>query len=132
MTTWMVVEDEPELYDMVLAMYNVLGIDGKAFSTGEDAVDWIEDVDQGQYTDELPELMLLDIRLPGKIQGPYVGERMRKSPVLGKMAIILMTGYKLDARQEKEVKKVAGANLLLYKPLPKIKEFQQIVKKLIR
>ena len=42
MTVWMVVEDEPDVYEMVLAMYETLGIDGVAFTTGEEAITWID------------------------------------------------------------------------------------------
>ena len=76
MSTWMVVEDEPGLYDLVLAMYETMGINGLAFTTGEEAFDWIEDVDAGHFAGELPKLALLDIRLPGEISGPMIGARI--------------------------------------------------------
>ena len=65
MPTWMVVEDEQDLYDMILAMYDMLGIGGVAFATGIDAMDWIKDVERGKE-DDLPELALVDIRLPNQ------------------------------------------------------------------
>ena len=131
MSTWMVVEDEPDIYEVLLAMFEMWGIEGVAFVDGEEAVSWIDDVDNGRFQGELPELALLDIRLPGKITGPMVGERLRKSPVLGHMAIVLTTAYKLTTEQEKEVTDTAGADQLIYKPLPKFNELQRLLEKVI-
>ena len=79
LSTWIVVEDEPDIYEVLLAMFGIWGIEGVAFVDGEEAVSWIEDVDDKRFQGELPELALLDIRLPGEINGPAVGERLRKS-----------------------------------------------------
>lgn len=127
----MVVEDEPDIYEVLLAMFEMWGIDGVAFVDGEEAIAWIEDVDSGRYRGELPELALLDIRLPGAISGPMVGERLRKSPVLGHIAIILSTAYKLTIDEENTVMTQAGADKLIYKPLPKFLELQQLLEGVI-
>ncbi len=131
MTIWMVVEDEPDIYDLLLNMTQLMGIDGLAFTTGEEAVDWIDDVDQKHIQTEAPQLALLDIRLPGKISGPAVGGRLRRSPVLQNTTIVLMTAYKLSTQEEKAVIREAGANLLVYKPLPKLAELQKLLTKAI-
>jgi len=118
MPTWMVVEDEPDLYEMVLAMYGTMGVDGLAFVDGEEANDWMDEVRSGDFTEEMPELALLDIRLPGKIDGLTVGAKMRNTPVLENIPIVLMTAYKLSPSEEDRAFKISGADLLLYKPLP--------------
>lgn len=127
MTTWMLLEDEPDLYDMILAMYDMLGIGGVAFGSGEDAVTWIEDVEQGKYDGELPQLALLDIRLPDNINGPMVGARMRESPVLYDTVLVLMTAYRLSPSEERDVLEYSGADYVLYKPLPAFKQLQYIL-----
>ena len=131
MSTWMVVEDEPDIYEVLLAMFEMWGIEGVAFVDGEEAVAWIEDVDNGRFRGELPELALLDIRLPGAISGPMVGERLRQSPVLGQIAIVFSTAYKLSVDEEKAVIAQAGADKLMYKPLPKFNELQKILEDVI-
>jgi len=123
----MVVEDEPDIYEVLLAMFGIWGIEGVAFVDGEEAVSWIDDVDNARFQGELPELALLDIRLPGEINGPVVGERLRASKTLGDVAIVLTTAYKLTPDEEKSVIKSAGADLLIYKPLPKFGELQGIL-----
>jgi CheY-like chemotaxis protein len=127
----MVVEDEPDIYEVLLAMFEMWGIDGVAFVDGEEATSWIEDVDNGQFQGELPELALLDIRLPGRISGPMVGERLRKSSVLGDIAIVMSTAYKLSPDEEVDVIKQAEADKLMYKPMPRFDELQQILEDVI-
>ena len=68
MPTWMVVEDEPDLYDTLLMFFEIWGVDGIAFTTGTDAIRWIDDVDRGTNDAGVPELALLDIRLPGAVR----------------------------------------------------------------
>ena len=131
MSTWMVVEDEPDIYEVLLAMFEMWGIEGVAFVDGEEAVAWIEDVDNGRFQGELPELALLDIRLPGEINGVGVGERLRKSTVLGEVAIVLTTAYKLSSEEQEEAMSKSQADLWLPKPLPKFNELQAILEKVI-
>ena len=127
----MVVEDEPDIYELLLAMFEMWGIEGVAFVDGEEAVAWINDVDSGRVKGELPELALLDIRLPGSIGGPEVGERIRNSKLLGDAAIVMTTAYRLNADQEEEVMTKAGADKLVYKPLPKFNELKQLLEDVI-
>jgi CheY-like chemotaxis protein len=122
--TWMVVEDEPDIYDVLLAMFEIWGIEGVAFVDGAEAVSWIDNVDQNRVRGELPELAILDIRLP-EMSGPDIGHRLRQSPVLGNMAIVLITAYRLSPEEEDEVVTRAQADLLMYKPLPAMPELRQ-------
>lgn len=127
----MVVEDEPDIYEVLLAMFEMWGIEGVAFVDGEEAVAWIEDVDNGRFKGELPELALLDIRLPGEINGIEVGRRLRESKILGKIAIVLTTGYAMEAENKEEAMKVTQADLWLPKPLPKFNELQGTLESVI-
>ncbi len=131
MSTWMVVEDEPDIYEVLLAMFEMWGIEGVAFVDGEEAIAWIDDVDDGRFRGELPELALLDIRLPGNVSGPDVGSRLRKSPILGNVAIVFITAYKLSVDERDEVIAQAGADELVYKPLPKFDIFQKQLEDII-
>lgn len=123
-TIWMVVEDEPDLYDTLLALFEIWSIDGVAFTNGTDAIKWIDDVDSGNADTTLPELAVLDIRLPGA-SGPEIGRRLRESPVLKDIAIVLVTAFRLTPSEERETIRLADADNLMYKPLPSPAEFRQ-------
>ena len=127
----MVVEDEPDIYDVLLAMFEMWGIEGVAFVDGEEALAWIDDVDEKRFQGELPELALLDIRLPGDVDGVMVGERLRQSTTLGDMAIVLTTAYKLPPDEQKEAMDKSEADKWLPKPLPKFKELRDILEEVI-
>ena len=123
MPTWLVVEDEPDIYDLLLTMFGLWGIDGVAFVDGPETIAWIDEVDQGQIRGDLPELAMLDIRLP-EGGGPEVGARIRRSPVLRDIAIVLITAYKMSPDDEREGMETAQADLLLYKPLLPMNELK--------
>src|SRR5262245_48213206 len=126
----MVVEDEPDIYDVLLAMFEIWGIEGVAFVDGAEAVAWIEDVDKGNVVGELPELAILDIRLP-EIPGPEVGARLRKSERLGKVAVVMITAYRLSPDEEEQVKARAEADALMYKPLPAMPDLRKALEQII-
>ncbi|NDJ75871.1 MAG: response regulator [Chloroflexi bacterium] len=130
MSTWIVVEDEPDLYDTLLALFEIWSIDGVAFTNGTDAMKWIDDVDDGSVETNVPELALLDIRLPGT-NGHDIGYRLRQSPILKDIAIVLMTAYHLKPREEREVMARSQADMLMYKPLPSPAEFRTVLEEAI-
>lgn len=127
MTTWMLVEDEPDLFELLLHMTQLLGVSGVAFTTGEEAAAWIDDLDRMHIQVEMPQLALIDVRLPGALQGDDVGARLRRSPILGAIPLILITAYHLSPAEEKRLLAKAGAQHVLYKPLPALSEFGQII-----
>lgn len=126
----MVVEDEPDLYNTLLALLSIWSIDGVAFTNGFDAERWIEDVDSGAVQTNLPELALLDIRLPGS-SGPEIAARLRQSPVMGHMTIVLTTAYHLSPVDEDAVVQQAQADALMYKPLPAPRELRVALERAI-
>ena len=132
MTLWMVVEDEPDLYEMVLAMYGLLGVDGLAFVTGEEAIAWLDEVDNGSFADDIPEVALVDIRLPGRISGIEVAARMRENRMLSNIPIVLMTAYRMSYKEEKMAMRRSGADQLLQKPLPNHQKLRDIFNQIMR
>lgn len=128
--TWMIVEDEPDIYELLLAMFELWGIQGVAFVDGPEAVAWVDDVDNGRVRGELPEVALLDVRLP-QLSGPEVAQRLRASKLLGQMGIVLITAYRLSPDDEKTVMAEAQADLLLFKPLPSLNELREMIEAVI-
>ncbi len=130
MPTWMVIEDEPDIYDVILAMFELWGIEGIGFVDGAEAIGWIEDVDAGRFQGELPELVITDIRLP-EASGPMVAERFRKSPPMKDIVVILMTAYRLSPDEQMAAIEQAGADYLMYKPSPPMPQFKELIDDLL-
>ncbi len=125
MRSWLVVEDEPSIYDVLHTMFQMWGVEGIAYNDGEEAIAYIQDVDSGKFKGELPELAVIDIRLPGQYDGVDVGARLRKSPRLKHIAIVLITAYVLAEAEQRECIARAGADDLILKPLPRPAEFRR-------
>jgi CheY-like chemotaxis protein len=126
----MVVDDEPDIYDVLVTMFQLWGIDGVAFVDGAEAVQWVERVDAGTYTGELPVNAVIDVRLPG-VEGHYVAQRIRRSPRLGNMAIVLITAYRTSPEQERQIMAISQADMLIEKPLPSMAEFRALLDGLV-
>lgn len=131
MATWMVVEDEPNIYELLMAMFEMWGIAGRAFIDGEEAMSWINDVDNVLFKGDMPELVLLDIRLPGDIQGDDVGDRLRKSARLGKVPIVIISAFTFSAEDRATIERRVKPDLWLQKPLPKFNQLQTILEETI-
>lgn len=129
-TTCIFVEDNPDIYDTLLAVLDIWNIDPIAFTNGTDAIKWIDDLDNDVTVVSVPPIALLDIRLPGA-SGPEIGARMRQSPLLSNIAIVLMTAYALSPQEERDIMATSQADLLLFKPLPAPQELRKILRDVI-
>lgn len=130
MTTWLVVEDEPDLRAMFAAATEVIGVQALIFANAESALAWIDAVDAGERDGALPDLALLDIRLGGETTGVMVGAKLRDTHALQAMRIVLMTAHRLTPAWEKVMLDQSGADLLLYKPLPPFEDLQRLLQTL--
>lgn len=127
MTTWMLIEDEPDLLDALLVMTQLFGADGVAFTSGEEAAAWIDEIDGHMLRAELPELAWIDLRLPGALQGDDVAVRLRRSPSLSAMPVILTAAAPLAPADERHLLARTGAQRLLVKPLPSLDQLRQTI-----
>jgi CheY-like chemotaxis protein len=114
----MLVEDERDMYTVLTAILEMWGLETRVYTDLEDAIAWINSVDAGDFKGELPELALLDIRLWKREVGSLVGERLRQSPILGNIPIVLMTAYIYSPEVEAMHIEKAGADGFVQKPLP--------------
>lgn len=128
MSRWLLVEDEPELYELLASLYDVFGAHAIAHATGEDALAWLETLPRTKLGNiaDLPIFALVDIRLPGNINGIEVAHHLRQHPLLTNMPIVLMTAYRLSPVQEKRALQDSGSDRLIYKPLPTFNEMRKI------
>ncbi len=130
MKKWILVEDEPDLYEILSHIYDGLGVEAHAFATGEDAMAWLDTVPVNASVPHaaaaLPIFALIDIRLPGKLDGVEVAQHFREHPLLHAMPIVLMTAYRISPQQERDIMARSGANILVYKPLPDFPALRRI------
>jgi CheY-like chemotaxis protein len=122
----MAVEDDEDIHSVILAMFEVLGIAGVSFVDGDDAISWIDAVDDGKVKGELPQLAIIDVRLPGA-SGIEVSARLRKSKRLRHIPIVLTTAYHFSPQEEMDAVTQAQADQLIYKPLPAINDLREIL-----
>ena len=130
MASWMLVEDEEDIRNIVKVMFQVWGYSVIEFSNGNDAVAYIESVDKGEQKGELPALLLSDIRMPGP-NGNEIANRMRRSEKLGKIPIILMTAYQLSESEQMAYRTNDGVNRIIFKPLPDFDKFNQMIMEVV-
>ncbi|MBZ0297952.1 MAG: response regulator, partial [Anaerolineae bacterium] len=121
---WILVEDEPDLYDILTQYYDFGRGKPIAFTSGEDAVNWIDAIDKDELTVDLPRFALIDLRLPGPIDGALVSLRIRRSKRLKGIPIIIMTAYRLSPQERSEVMIVSRADTLVFKPLPSLENLR--------
>lgn len=121
--TWVIIEDDTDIRNIVNFMCTAWGHDTLLFPDGEKAYTWVEAVDAGTVTDSLPEMALIDIRMPG-YTGDVVAGRIRQSAALKDIAIVLMTAYSLSEAEYKRIMQASGADLLIRKPLPDMHKLQ--------
>ena len=130
MKTWLLVEDEQDISEMLLAVFDLWSINCIAYQSGEETVAWLEHIESGE-AGNLPELALIDIRLSGDMDGIAVAQRIRKSPILADIVIVLNTAYTLTEKEIQHCLLISGANRVMRKPLPNFeilyREFQNLI-----
>ena len=104
--TVMVVDDEPVVADTILEILKEEGIDGFAFSSGHDALNWFPRIN--------PDAVIMDVVMPG-ISGIAAGIEMRKqSP---NCRVILFSGQTSTADLLNEARAQGHEFEVLQKPI---------------
>jgi CheY-like chemotaxis protein len=118
---WLIAEDELDIRNLVEMLCRTWGYDTLIFEDGQAVWDWLDAVESGHYTSDLPQMALMDIRMPGK-RGDEIAERIRTIPELAGMTVVLMTAFSLSDSQRSALMAV-GADMVIGKPLP---DFDQL------
>ena len=127
MAHWLLVEDEVDIGNVVKVMFQVWGHDTIEFSNGNDAFDYLDDVDDDLIpAQELPTLALMDIRMPGP-NGNEIARRIRESGRIGSIPVILMTAFQLSEAQQEEFQTRDGVDRIIFKPLPDFDKFHNMI-----
>lgn len=127
---WLVAEDEADIRNLITMMVQVWGHSAVAFENGQKVWDWLDAIEQGTYTDPVPELILMDIRMPGK-RGNEIANRMRTLPALQHTPIVLMTAFSLSETERADMIKYDGVDAILNKPLPDFEQLREILHNIV-
>jgi CheY-like chemotaxis protein len=120
--TWLIAEDEADIRNLITLMIQVWGHSPVAYENGQKVWEWLDSIEQGNSHEALPELVLMDIRMPGK-KGNELANRMRTLPGLKSTPIVLMTAFSLSESERMEMIEQDGVDQIIYKPLP---DFEQL------
>lgn len=127
---WMAVEDDATLRTMLTAMMTVWDITPLIFADGYAAMKWLDQVEADRFKDPLPQLALLDIRVPGP-QGHEIAERLRFLPKTKNIAIVIMTAYHFDPNERAMIDAMAQPDLFIRKPLPRPDELRAMLEEVV-
>ena len=119
--TWLIAEDEADIRNLIALMCQVWGHNTVTFETGQKVWDWLDTMERGD-SQSIPELVLMDIRMPGK-KGNEIAQRMRSLPAFQRTPIVLMTAFSLSERERRDMIAMDGVDHILSKPLP---DFEQL------
>jgi CheY-like chemotaxis protein len=110
----MLLEDDFALRSLLQVMFEQWGFKALAFPDGFRAAAWIDQVEAGDTKDPLPELALLDIRVPGPL-GTEIAHRMRTTAATAQIRIVIMTAYRMDSIETDTLLKAINPDGFLHK-----------------
>jgi CheY-like chemotaxis protein len=113
---WLIAEDELDIRYLVETLCQAWGYKAMSFENGTNVWNWLDEVESGRYHGPLPELALMDIRMPGK-RGDELASRIRSVPTLQHIPVVLMTAFSLNQSQRDEMMRF-GVDEIVNKPLP--------------
>ncbi len=114
---WLIAEDEADIRNLVGIMCQVWGHTPLTFETGQKVWDWLDEVEAGKVTINLPEFALMDIRMPGR-RGNEIAARMRAVEKVKHIPIVLMTAFVLSEDEIDRLRQDFGVDHVINKPLP--------------
>lgn len=131
MKPWLLVEDEPDIREMLLAVFEIWSIQCIVHQSSEETLAWLNTIEHLAET-ELPELALIDIRLSGDMDGITVSQQIRSHPELKDIAIVLNTAYSLTEQEKLQCLAVSKADEVMSKPLPRFEKLYEELSALIQ
>lgn len=123
---WLIAEDEMDIRVLISMMFQVWGKNTVVYENGQKVWEWLDGIEHGENPGALPELILMDIRMPGK-KGNEIAHRMRTLPAFDNIPIVLMTAFALNDAEKQEMMTRDGVDHILYKPLPDFEELRVIL-----
>jgi len=126
---WLVVEDDDDIRNYVKVLFMAWGHAAIEFRDGKQTFAWLDKVEGGSHSGELPELALMDIRMPGP-RGNEIARRMRSIAHFHHIPIVLMTAFSLSSDERQAMLKRDGVDTIINKPLPDLTELKAMLDRL--
>jgi CheY-like chemotaxis protein len=126
LAAWLVVEDEEDIRNIVKVMFQVWGHTPLEFKDGHEIWRWLDQFEAGDYSGALPDMVLMDIRMPGH-KGNEIARRMRTIPKLNSVPVVLMTAFSLSEDERQGMLTDCGVDRIINKPLPDFFELKKIL-----
>ena len=127
---WLIAEDETDILNLLTMVVQAWGHQPLPFESGQKVWDWLDKIEAGVFTGQLPDFALMDIRMPGK-KGNEVANRMRTIPAFQQMPLALMTAYTLSESEQKQMQAADGVDVIISKPLPTFDELRSTLNRII-
>ena len=128
---WLIAEDEADIRNLVGIMCTVWGHTALPFESGHKVWEWLEQIEKGEVTTNLPDFALMDIRMPGR-RGSELAQRMRTIDKLKNIPIVLMTAFVLTEEEIENIRKEFGVDHIINKPLPDFDKLGQVLHEIIK
>lgn len=109
----LVVEDEPDNRELIRMILEMAGHEVIEATTGESGLEVARA--------ERPDVVLMDISLPGRYDGLEVAGLMRADPVFDAIPIVAFTAHAMKGDRERMLE--AGCDEYMTKPIEDLKEF---------
>jgi two-component system cell cycle response regulator DivK len=112
-----IVEDEPDNRELVRMILELAGLEVLEAGTGEAGLELIRN--------ERPDVVLMDISLPGRYDGLDVTRLLRGDPSYDDIPIIAFTAHAMTGDRERILE--AGCDEYMTKPIESLREFSRCV-----
>jgi len=122
---WLLAEDEADIRNLLSMMFQVWGYQPIAYENGQKVWDWLDQI-EGGAGDSIPDLVLMDIRMPGK-RGNELANRMRTIAAFKETPIVLMTAYTLSEGERTQMMREDGVDRIISKPLPDFDQLRDLL-----
>ncbi|HEX8736106.1 MAG TPA: response regulator [Pyrinomonadaceae bacterium] len=113
----MLVEDAADTRDLITAILEMAGHSVDCAETGEDAITKIQGL--------RPDVILMDMSLPGMMSGLDVVYHLRKDSVFNATPILALTAHALAEDRQRSL--AVGCDEHITKPIFDLEEFAEIV-----
>lgn len=128
---WMLLEDDQALRNLLIEMFKLWGRTALTFPDGFRAAAWLDSIESGENKDPLPQVALMDIRVPGP-QGPEIAQRMRQIAATRHIPIVIMTAYRLDPVEMQEITDLAHPDGFIHKGEMLFDDIQTTLERVVR